>query len=187
MSLIIVLFLLVVCLGCSVYTQTDGLLSERKRINSLVPNGYAMEYKYALTRFVELWDLQHKIAKDIGYEQAWDEIDRIIWRRLSSYPPEIKRTFEKNTLHHYQLLEWYVVATSRYDVIKQGRNPMVSGGVDPQPLPKDLRYVLAAGKTALSRSKEFSERQYQEYLKQDAASEKELEFIKNGRTPKWSM
>lgn len=189
-----VIMLLLLFIGC-LFKGIDGILTvkqESDHIKSLAPNGYALEYKLAFEKYNYFRAKADAKKKEMGIEkkicttreeeaEIWNDVEAEIWADTNKYP-EVRRALEKHNKHHDDLLYYWASIWARLETVKHGKNPMVIGKVDPQPLPTGVQWALDGGDTPLpgnlwGRTNWFQDK-YDGYLKQDQASERELGYIR---------
>lgn len=195
MAFVLMLFFLVVGAVC---TGIDGIIGAKREIDrkkSLAPNGYAMEYKFAYEKYNYFYSKAEAKKKEMGIEnkicttkeedaEIWADVEPEIWADTNKYP-EVRRALEKHNKHQEDLLHYWAMIWARLETAKHGRNPMIVGKVDPQPLPTGVTWAMLEGITPLpgtlwGRTGWFQEK-YDAYLQQDEASERELRYIRGGK------
>ena len=195
MAFVLMLFFLFI--GC-LLKGIDGIITVKQQSDyrkSLAPNGYAMEYKFAYDKYNHFRSKADAKKKEMGIEgkvcttreeetEIWEDVEAEIWADTNQYP-EVRRALEKHNMHHDDLLYHWAVVWARMETAKHGKNPMVVGKLDPQPLPTGVTWAMAGGNTPLpnnlwGRINWFQDK-YDGYLQKDQASERELGYVNSGR------
>ena len=189
----LVLGLLFVLIGCLLKSADQLIMFKREsdKKKSLAPNGYAMEYEIAYNARKELQDLQQgwqKEMMDSGMEWreavlgSFEKLDQEIYSRLNRYP-EVKREFEKRAIRGANLYYNYCTVYARLKTQEAGRNPQLTGGIDPKPLPTGTLWAIYKGSAPVADTTipaQISQYQLDSYRRQDAASEQELRRVQGG-------
>lgn len=189
-----VLMLFFAFIGC-LFKGIDGIITAKQQsdhIKSLAPNGYALEYKLAFEKYNYFRAKADAKKKEMGIEkkicttreeeaEIWNDVEAEIWADTNKYP-EVRRALEKYNKSRDDLLYYWACIYARLETVKRGRNPMVSGGIDPKPLPTGVQWAMAGGDTPLPDNlwgrSQFWQDKYDNYLKRDQASERELGYIR---------
>ena len=175
-TIIAFFFWIVVWIVCSVGRGVQDIKKQKKYKEHLAPNGYALEYKIGSQLASEIYHKLNALEGTLGKEAAMDEIRKEIIQRSAAYPT-IQRYLDKSGLGTWDMMRNYAAFVARAETVKAGRHPMVTGGIDPTPLPDDDSYMILKGETPLPQFDwfVFYEERYKNYLRQDEASEREYE------------
>lgn len=187
-------WLIVFGLGWVIFTIAEQIVkmkANEEEKNSLVPNGYAIEYKVSTEAF---WEVNDEWNEMIGgllffkdpelYKVKEAEFRKYIRKRLETEFPDAYRILDKNNVTDIgYLMRYYGVMKGRVAAYNAGRNPIHFGGTDPQPRPTDEAwYVYNYDDSALKNwngtNLRFDQGIYNILKEQDAASERELARVR---------
>lgn len=175
-TLVLFFFWAVVWIISTIGNNVQKSNNHEKYMNRLAPNGYALEYQIATKHGAEIYECLLKLEREVGKDAAWSAIRREIYKRTAKYPT-IQRYLDKSGMSSWDMMRHYAAYTARIETVMSGKHPMVTGGIDPTPLPEDDSYAILKGKTPLPQFGwyVFNEEVYRNLLRQDEASEREYE------------